>query len=120
VLLSSHLLKDVEQVCVEVLMLKSGRIVQRGPIADLTGAARGEYEVVVKGDAGRFREAVRGAGGDEWGRDDAIHVKLPAGAETDLLFRAAREAGVQLRGLQLLKRTLEDVFLDAVEGPDAG
>jgi ABC-2 type transport system ATP-binding protein len=119
-LLSSHLLKDVEQVCGDVLMLKEGRIVQRGPIDELTGAARGEYEVVVEGEPARFRAAVRDAGGEESGRDEAIHVKLPAGAETDFLFRAARDAGVQVRGLQLLRRTLEDVFLDAVEGKDAG
>ena len=54
--------------------------------------------------------------------DDPVRVTIPAGegAPTDLVFRAARSAGVQLRGLAPVRRTLEDVFLDAVEEPHAG
>ena len=69
----------------------------------------------MRGDLERFHAAVAGAGGESKGKV----VKFPAGAETDWIFGVVREAQVQLRGLKLLRRTLEDVFLDAVEGRDA-
>ena len=41
-------------------------------------------------------------------------MRLPAGGDTTVIFRAAVAASVQVRGLRPVRRTLEDVFLDAV------
>jgi len=116
VLLSSHLLPDVEQVCTEVIMLRQGRIAQRGPIAELTTSDRGTYEVVVHGDKERFGAALLAAGAETNGS----YVTLPADTDTTLIFRAAVDAEAQVRRLKPVRRTLEDVFLDAVEEPRAG
>jgi len=120
VILSSHLLKDVEEVCTNVAVLHDGRLVKTGPIAELTGAARGEYEVEVGENGAGFAEALGGAGAEvEQGRH-RLTVKLPAEAGTAMLFAAAREAGARIQGLRLLRRSLEDVFLDALGENDAG
>jgi ABC-2 type transport system ATP-binding protein len=118
-LLSSHLLPDVEHVCRDVIMLREGRIARRGPIDELTTSERGSYVVVVRGDTVRFRAALEAAGaeaaGAETAGDGEVEVRLAAGADASLVFRAAVTAGVQVRGLKPVRRTLEDVFLAAVE-----
>jgi len=121
-LLSSHLLPDVEHVCTNVVMLRRGRVVQQGPIGELTTGERGTYEVKARGEAERFREELARAGahvGEGAAGEGGVLVRLPAGADTSLVFRAAMAAGAQVRGLKAVRRTLEHVFLDAVEGERA-
>ncbi len=117
VLLSSHLLPDVEQVCTNVVMLRAGRVARQGPIEALTTSVGGTYAVVVHGDRERFRDALRVAGAEESGGEE-VRVRLPAGSDTSVVFRAAVAAGAQVRSLRPLRRTLEDVFLDAVGEDD--
>jgi len=119
VVLSSHLLRDVEQVCSNVVILRAGRLVREGPIAEMTSSEGGVYEVVVRGDVAAFRTAVVEAGAEADG-DDALLVRPAKGAGTEVIFRAARAAGVQVRSLKPTRRSLEDVFMDAVEDPRAG
>jgi ABC-2 type transport system ATP-binding protein len=114
VLLSSHLLPDVEQVCRHVIMLRRGRVAQQGRIHDLLSSELGAWLVTVRGDADAFRAALEAAGAAATGSTPLL-VRLPAAAGTDLFFQAASQAGVQLRGLKPVRRSLEDVFLDAVE-----
>jgi len=123
VLLSSHLLPDVEHVCDTVVMLREGRVARCGSIRELTSEAFGVYEVLARGDRERFFAALRTQGAKPEERDGAILVRLPLGTGTEGIFSAARSAGAQVRGLRPLRRTLEHVFLDAVEGKggaDAG
>ncbi len=118
--LSSHLLRDVEQVCTNVIMLRDGALAQQGLIEELTstGDAR-VYEVVMRGDSRRFCQELVGLGARAEG-DGTVLVVPPEGAGTEVIFRAARTAGVQVRGLRRTRRSLEDVFMDAVEKPHAG
>ncbi|MHC5044367.1 MAG: ABC transporter ATP-binding protein, partial [Planctomycetota bacterium] len=119
VLLSSHLLPDVEQVCTDVVMLRDGRVARQGPIEELTVSEGGSYRVVVHGDAARFREELRAAGAEESGGEEVL-VRLAAGSDTSVVFRAAVAAGAQVRGLRPVRRMLEHVFLDAVKDDHAG
>jgi ABC-2 type transport system ATP-binding protein len=122
-LLSSHLLPDVELVCTDVVMLRGGRVARRGPIGELTSGELGTYEVKLKGDAARLREELLRAAaqvGEGGPGEGALLVRLPAGGDTAVVFRAAAAAGAQVRGLRAVRRTLENVFLDAVEDARAG
>jgi ABC-2 type transport system ATP-binding protein len=47
-------------------------------------------------------------------RDDALLVELPPGAGCEVVWRAALEAGEQVRTLRPRRNTLEEVFLNAV------
>jgi len=120
IILSSHLLPDVEQVCRDVIVLQKGRVAREGTLAELTGAVGGRYLVRVGGDAALFRARIagEGAGAEEHGRE--VLVTLPPERDTTVIFRAAVAAGAQVRGLRPVRRSLEDVFLDAVQGHDAG
>ena len=118
--LSSHLLRDVEQVCTNVIMLRDGALAQQGLIEELTSTGNVRvYEVVMRGDSRRFCQELVGLGARAEG-DGTVLVVPPEDAGTEVIFRAARTAGVQVRGLRRTRRSLEDVFMDAVEKPHAG
>ncbi|MHC4342372.1 MAG: ABC transporter ATP-binding protein [Planctomycetota bacterium] len=112
--LSSHLLRDVEQVCTNVVMLKEGKLARQGPIDEMTSSQQGSFEVRVRGDGARFTQALRAEGAVAHG-DGELLVLLPEGTGPEAIFRAARDSGVQVRGLRPTRRSLEDVFLEEVE-----
>jgi ABC-2 type transport system ATP-binding protein len=111
---SSHLLPDVEAVCDHVIVIGRGRLLARGSVTDLTRAERSIYEVRVKGELNSFADRLERAGCSAEPRDDRLHVELPPGATPALIWAAARDAGEQLRLLNPLRHTLEEVFLQAV------
>ena len=118
IVLSTHLLPDVERLCDQVVVMHEGRLVFSGTVDQLRGAAHASrYEVRLKEGAARLTERLTKAGcqvepdGDE---RDALLVTVPAGQGTALLFREAREANVQLRHLAPERATLEEAFLQAI------
>ena len=118
VIVSSHLLPDVDDTCGHVLVLSRGRVAAEGPIAGLKGHGRRVFEVRVKGDAHRFAEALQRAGLDCHDTDeDVMRVFVPEGRDSRDLFAVAARQGVQLRHFRASVPTLEDVFVDAVGLP---
>jgi len=114
-ILSSHLLPDVEFVCDRVVVLDKGRVVADGPIGELKGPAGRVFEVRVKDENGRFVEVLREAGYECRGTDeDVMRVFAPDGRGAADLFGLAARHGVQVRHLKPSLPTLEDVFAKAV------
>jgi ABC-2 type transport system ATP-binding protein len=114
-ILSSHLLPDVEYTCDRVVVMDKGRVVASGPIVDLKGPRGRVYEVRAKADTGRFIEALHARGLECHATDeDVMRVFVPEGETARLLFRVAAEEGIQLRHLRPSVPTLEDVFARAV------
>jgi ABC-2 type transport system ATP-binding protein len=113
-ILCSHLLRDVEQVCENVIVFNQGRVAASGRIADLTGPRRAVYDVRVKGDATAFLTDLKDHGCEWREGEDGYRVTMSDGAGPELIFRTAREAGVQVRFLRPGAETLEDVFLRAL------
>ena len=115
VILSSHLLPDVEKVCDEVMVLSGGKLQYVGTIAALRGDADARYTVRVKDGIERLAEALRGAGFEAEVKGEELTMKLPGG-DTDAVFAAAERAGVQIRYLAPLRRSLESAFLSTLKG----
>ena len=113
-ILCSHLLHDVERVCESVIVFNQGQVAARGTLAELTGARRSVYEVRLKGDAAAFLTDLRDHGCEWTEGDDGYRVFLKDGSGPELIFRTAREAGVQVRHLRPGAERLEDVFLRAL------
>jgi ABC-2 type transport system ATP-binding protein len=114
--LCSHLLRDVEQTCRNVVVFNQGKVATAGSIADLTGPRRSTYDVRLKGDAAAFLTDLRDAGGDWRESEDGYKVFLAEGQGPEQIFGLARACGVQVRHLRPGLQTLEDVFLGAVAG----
>ena len=113
ILLSSHLLPDVETVCDSAILLHEGRVLYSGPIAEMheQGGGAGLYDVRVKANLKELASALERAGCTvEWD-GGAITVGLPRGAEPELIFREAAEIKVQVRHLAPVRQTLESAFL---------
>jgi len=113
-ILCSHLLRDVEQVCDNVIVFNQGKVAARGPIAALTGPRRSVYDLRLKGDAAGFLTDLKDLGCEWRESEDGYRVFLTDGAGPELLFKTARESGVQVRYLRPGAESLEDVFLRAL------
>ena len=118
-ILSTHLLGDVERVCDRVVVLDSGRLLASGRLEELRASRHDEIIVRIKGDPDRFLEALRKLGVD--GRREGLEFRLPRPSDgEDVVFRAARESGVQIRFLGPAVRTMEELFLSLVRAPPKG
>jgi ABC-2 type transport system ATP-binding protein len=116
-ILSSHLLPDVEYTCDHVVVLDKGSIAAAGPIEALKGPAGRVYELRIKGDAGHFIEVLRREGYECHDTDeDVMRVFVPGTPDEGarVLFRLATRENAQIRHLRASVPTLEDVFARAV------
>ena len=111
VVFSSHLLGDVEQVCRQVVVMDEGRLTLSGPLQELRQADEAACVLKVRGDLDRFAAEVVSHGCEVTSRySETFHVR----GSSEAVIAAAAAAGVQLRGLQPRRRSLQDVFLEAV------
>jgi ABC-2 type transport system ATP-binding protein len=119
VIVSSHLLPDVEYTCDHVVVIDKGRIATSGPIAALKQPRGQVFELRVKAPSLQvFVERLAAAGLDcHAGRDDVLRVFVPGGRGAQELFRLAAAEHAQVRHLRPSVPTLEDVFAMAVGEP---
>jgi ABC-2 type transport system ATP-binding protein len=115
VVISSHLLPDVQHVCEHILMISRGRIVREGSLEELTREEGRRFEVRVHDREAEVLAALESAG-CTWKaqQDGTTMVTLPPDAEGRLLFEAARDQGTHLRHYRAARNTLERVFMEAV------
>ena len=114
-ILSSHLLPDVEHTCDHVVVLDKGRVAAQGPIAALKGPAGRVFELRIKGDLPAFIEVLHGQGLEAHATDeDVMRVFVPGQEGAHALFSLASRHGAQVRHLRPSLPTLEDVFAQAV------
>jgi len=115
VILSSHLLPDVEYVCQNVVVLNKGQVAASGSIEQLKQRDLASYVVRVKDDPERLVDALRRSGCTvEADEDGTLSVRLAAGKDAQVILQAAAQARVQLRHFTPTRSTLEDVFLKTV------
>jgi len=116
VMLSSHLLDEVERTCDAVAIVDHGRVIRQGPIDELVrgaGTSVAQIDCSDPATAARLIEAAGIAAGtsiDEQG----LKVTLPAGAPRELLAQVNRllvNGGVSVYRLVEVRTSLEDWFL---------
>ena len=114
-ILSSHLLPDVEYTCDHVIVMDKGQVVAQGPIEELKGPAGLVFELRIKGNLPAFIETLRTNGMECHSTDeDVMRVFVPAGRDQREIFSIAAQQGAQVRHLRPSIPTLEDVFAKAV------
>src|SRR5262249_55538459 len=106
--LSSHLLPDVEAVCDQVAVLEAGRLVRAGRLADLLGRGDRHFEVRVKGDTRAFEAALHARGvRTESLALGMIRVAIPEDGSQPV-FEAAAASGCQVRQVMPARAHLDD------------
>jgi ABC-2 type transport system ATP-binding protein len=114
-ILSSHLLPDVEYTCDHVVVLNRGTVAASGPIDTLKGRRGQVYELRIKGERADFVELLRQDGIDCHATDeDVMRAFVPDGRGAQALFELASRHRVQVRHLKPSVPTLEDVFARAL------
>ncbi len=119
-ILSSHLLPDVEYTCDHVVVMDKGTVATFGTIEALKGPSGRVFEVRVKGELPVFIAALKAAGLEASETDeDVMRVFVPGvpvgpGEDQRKISAVALSAGVQIRHLKPSLPTLEDVFARAI------
>jgi ABC-2 type transport system ATP-binding protein len=131
VLLSTHILPEVEQLCDQLVVLHQGRVVLHGATAELTAAEPStgttELHILAGGDGDALAAAIRealpacgvahesAAGGL---RRFTLRGPVPGAAWRPLAVAALVRAGAEIHEVAPARRSLEEVFLGAVRGKD--
>ncbi len=110
-LVSSHVLPDIERTCTRVIMLDRGRVVADGPTSVLMGTTDAQFDVRVKRGTDVLVAVLLEAGAVCEEREGGVlRVSLPVGGTAREIFACARRAGLQVRLLQPVVPTLDDAF----------
>ena len=117
VILSSHLLPDVEFACQEIVALSHGSVAIQGQIQDLKENKGQSFDLKVVGDSEAYITAL-----ERHNFQVELHpdkrLRVTSGnqeqTETTFFFKMAHDTGVQLRQLRGVKHTLEDIFAEVM------
>lgn len=118
VLISSHLLPDIERVCDRVVVVLKGRLVSQGKIKDLKAIEGQPLDVDLRESSEVFLSKVREKGANAAEMKNATYRVQVAGTRDvamNIILSAAKETGAQVRGIRLAERSLEEAFLEAIQ-----
>ncbi|HTK76290.1 MAG TPA: ABC transporter ATP-binding protein [Gemmataceae bacterium] len=116
-ILSTHLLGDVEMVCEQVVILYRGKVRGQGSVRELCARRQDRYRLQLQGDPNVFLDEIALEGGKVLannGRGE-VRVAVPPGWPTRAFFALADNHGVVLRGLERDDESLEEMFHRVIE-----
>ena len=115
VLISSHILVDIEATCSYVVILNKGKVAAQGGMSDLKEIKYSLYEIKIKGETKEFLQRLKIMKCKiEETEDGILRIYLPPGQNTQEIFRIAAEQGIQIRHFIKSQTSLEDLFAKAV------
>lgn len=115
IVLCSHLLRDVEEVCDEVVIMKNGVVVHHADLEAERLANRRFVELEVAGDDSGFAAALRDRGAEGVTEGEGRwRIVLPANVELNLLWQVAAAQDLRIHKLTHRRDSLEEIFLKAV------
>jgi ABC-2 type transport system ATP-binding protein len=120
IVLSSHILDDVERVCSEVIMLNEGELVHHGPISDLKddGDTR-LVEVRTRDQNHQLRSALEDRGFNVAEEGLTLRITLKKDEDDQEILACASQEGIQIRHFMPAELTLESAFLGLLDEHEA-
>jgi ABC-2 type transport system ATP-binding protein len=120
ILVSTHVLRDVQSICDRLVLLVRGRVRLAGSIADLTGAAAAELRLRGSGPLADLVDRLVARGIAARLADDAGGVVFHAERTAiPTVWEEVRATGVAVHSLEPERRPLEDVFLAVLAAAEA-
>ena len=112
VVVSSHLLSEIEAACDALAVVRYGKLLYSGPLSDLVSEAGECVEAAPEhpGDVSRLAELLASRGWRTTVHEESVRVSAPASQSAEV-NRAAADAGITLRALSPREASLEEVFL---------
>jgi len=122
VLVSSHLISEIEQICDYVVMIRGGRLVHQGPVADLQATQARDVVVAPEhdDDLEKLAKILEAAGCSTEAQQGTLRIAAGAGLGAADLNRLAAKNGITLRQLGEQTRSLERAFFALTGTDDAG
>lgn len=119
VILSSHLLPDVQYVCEHVLIINDGKVVSQGSMEDLTALQEQKFEVRVRDNKNQFIQEVI-AKGFQCGelKNGDLLISQSGDQDPKTLFEIAKACDTQIRHYRPARRTLAEAFMHAIGEDD--
>ncbi|MHA1461988.1 MAG: ABC transporter ATP-binding protein [Candidatus Heimdallarchaeota archaeon] len=120
-LVSSHLLPDIEATCEFATILDRGNFVTQGRIEELTGQEAGSIEgglmnVQIKGSLNDFLGGLKKQGLKFEVIDKIIQIPYKEVSPAEIIIQVAYDTNTQIRSMSPRKAILEDVFIHQIEG----
>lgn len=121
VVVSSHLLSEIEVACDYLVMIRTGNLVFAGPMTEVMARTRARIDVQAEhgSDTGRLRRLLSNAGWSVVGDGELLQVGADAARAADI-NRAVTAAGLTLSRLVVVQDSLEDIFLTMTGDSDRG
>lgn len=119
VLVSSHLLPDIERVCDQVIVVFQGQLRASGLIKDLKKIEGHPVDVELREPSAAFVNEAVTLGAElisVKAQSYRLQTKGTPEQAARLVFEAARKSGSQIRGFDVAERSLEEAFLEVVHG----
>ncbi len=119
VLVCSHLLPDIERTCQHVIVIARGQVRLQGAVKELTGLTGRAVDATLREPSGTFVQRAAENGFELLAARGAEYRLAAAGSPEELarrVFAAASESGAQVRGIRPAQRSLEEAFLEALDG----
>lgn len=115
VLISSHILPDIEQTCSYVVILNKGKMAAQGRISELKQVKYSLYEMRVKGEEKTFIDKMKSIKTQvEETADKLLKIYLPPGTDPQEIFKIAAQENIQIRHFLKSQTSLEDLFAKVV------
>ncbi|MFN0153715.1 MAG: ABC transporter ATP-binding protein [Gaiella sp.] len=111
ILMSSHLLTEIERVCEYLVLIEGGRLVEAGRLGSFTERT-GVLTVEVEGSAAQLTELLRSQGFEATGNARTLEVVLAGERVYDAIRDGAAELSLGLVRIEQGRRQLEDLFRD--------
>ena len=110
IIMSSHLMDDVERICDRMLMIHKGQVIAQGRIEDLKAIDR-EIEISVWGGSSRIEEKLKDMGQSVRRTGRIMRVTRVDDSTYGTIIQAAAETNVQIRKMEDYEPSLEDLFI---------
>jgi len=118
-ILSTHLLGDIERVCQQTIILDAGRVVGQGSIDELRASRPSCYRLCWQGEADDFMISLRNRGMtvDRSEESGQTRIHLPDNVSTREIFATAIQCGVVVTGLEPESENLETAYHRLIGSP---
>lgn len=113
IIISSHILTDIEQTCRNVIIMNKGEFIAEEAVGNIKNKDVNIYEMKLHGDVNSFLKKF-GKYKPEKDYKGMIRMNLPQGFSSEAIFRTALETGTQIRHFLKKRSTLEEIFLSAI------
>jgi ABC-2 type transport system ATP-binding protein len=118
VLVNSHLLSEIELTCDRVAVLRGGRVVASGTVAELT-VSKWQYKMIAAGPGDVINQALQESGVGVMRQNGHFLLRVENAEQLNAAIDQVRKAGGLLSELAPVRSSLEDVFVDLVRTGEA-